>query len=317
MSRGSEHGRGVTGHPINIQAYLAKAYNGLFSLAGRTRLMNPDDIPVKQVVRDVPYAGAHRLQRLDVTVPYAEPPLPILVYIHGGGWMNGDKRTYRRICASYAQAGFLVCNINYRLTPQYDYTAVVRDVASAVYWAHGNGSRYGGDPSRMFIAGDSAGAQLSSWYAAALRDPALPEATGIGDMVPAESLKGLLLFYGAYDMETMLTTGFPFARTFYASCFGKGADTGGRMAGIASPLRHLTSDYPPSFISCGGNDPFLPESRAFSAALEGLGVPHRDLYLMKPEYRRVNHGYLSMRFFEPSRVGMRESIGFLEELAAQ
>jgi acetyl esterase len=301
---------------MNIQAYLVKAYNGLTSLGGRTRLINPNDIPVKQVVKDVPYtSGAHRLQRLDITIPYAEPPLPILVYIHGGGWMNGDKSTYRRICALYAQAGFLVCNINYRLTPQYDYTALVRDVASAVYWAYSNGPLYGGDPSRMFIAGDSAGSQLSSWYAAALRDPALPKATGISDMIPAESLKGLLLFYGIYDMDTMLATGFSFIKTFYKACFGNDAEACRQRVDIASPLRHLTSEYPPSFISCGGSDPLLPESRALSEALEELGVPHRDLYLTKPEYPHVNHGFLSFRFFKSSRVGMQESIGFLKEHA--
>jgi acetyl esterase/lipase len=303
---------------MNLQAYLVKAFNGLISLGGRTRLINPDDTSVKQVVRDVSYAGgAHKLQRLDITIPFAEPPLPILVYIHGGGWMNGDKSTYRRICALYAQAGFLVYNINYRLAPQYGFVEMVRDVASAVYWAYVNGPRYGGDPSRMFIAGDSAGSQLTSWYAAALRDPALPEATGIGEMIPAESLKGLLLFYGAYDMDTMLTTGFLFMKTFYKACFGKDAETCRHMAGIASSLRHLTSEYPSSFISCGGSDPLLPESQALSAALEELGVPHRDLYLMKPEYPHVNHGFLSFPFFKASRVGMRESIDFLKEHAAQ
>ncbi len=165
----------------------------------------------------------------------------------------------------------------------------------------------------MFLAGDSAGAQLASWYAAALRDPALPEATGLSGLIPPESLKGLLLFYGAYDMDAMLTTGFPFIKTFYAACFGKDPETGRPMAGIASTLRHLTGGYPPSFISCGGNDPFLPESQALSAALDELGAPHRDFYLTPPEYRSVRHGYLSFRFFESSRAGMRESIAFLRE----
>jgi acetyl esterase/lipase len=309
---GSAAGRGE-----KVPAYLAKAWNGLFSLAGRTRLINPDDVPVRLVIKDIPYVeGAHRLQRLDVTVPYAEPPLPILVYVHGGGWMNGDKSVYRRICALYARAGFLVCNIDYRLAPEHRFAELARDVASAVRWACGNGPTYGGDPSRMFLAGDSAGAHLASWYAAALRDPELPEAAGLGELIPPDSLKGVLLFYGAYDMEAMLTTGFPFIKTFHAACFGKDPETGGPMAGIASTLRHLTGDYPPSFISCGGSDPLLPESRALSAALDELGVPHRDLYLTAPQYRRVKHGYLSFRFLEPSRVGMRESIAFLQEHAA-
>ena len=298
---------------MKVLAYLAKAWNGLVSLAGRTRLINPDDVPVRQVVKDIAYADAHRLQKMDITVPLVEPPLPILVFVHGGGWMNGDKSIYRRICALYAQAGFLVCNINYRLTPEYGFATLARDVASAVRWAYDHGASYGGDPSRMFLAGDSAGAQLASWFAAALRDPALPEATGISELIGPESLKGLLLFYGAYDMDAMLTTGFPFIKTFYAACFGKDPETGRPMADIASTLRHLTGDYPPSFISCGGSDPLLPESRALSAALDELGVPHRDLYLTRPGYRRVRHGYLSFRFFEASRVGMRESIGFLND----
>ncbi len=298
---------------MDLTPYAVKAFGGLSLLGGRTRLMNPRDIPVKESVRDVPYVmSAHRLQKLDVTVPLAEPPLPILVYVHGGGWMNGDKSIYRRICAQYAQAGFLVCNINYRLTPQYGFPVLAEDVASAVYWAYSNGPRYGGDSSRIFLAGDSAGAQLASWYAAALKDPALREAAGIGEMVPAESLKGLLLFYGAYDMDNMLETGFPFMKTFYRACFGKDAEARGRMAGIASTARHLTSDYPPAFICCGGSDPLLPESQALSRALEELGVPHRDLFLTRPEYPRVKHGFLNFYFFKSSRLGMRESIAWLK-----
>ncbi len=301
---------------MNVRASLVKALNGLLLAGGRTRPMNPADIPVKEVIKDVPYVeGAHRLQRLDITVPLAEAPLPVLVYIHGGGWMNGDKSIYRRICALYAQAGFLVCNVNYRLTPQYVYPVQVRDVASAVRWVHLNCSRYGGDPSRMFLAGDSAGANLSSWYAAALGDPALPEATGIGETIPADSLRGLLLFYGAFDMDAMLTTGFPFIRLFYRACFGTDAEASRMKADISSPLRHLTSEYPPSFIACGGSDPLLPESRACSKALCELGVPHRDLYLTRPEYPHVNHGFLNFYFFKSSRVAMRESIAFLQEHA--
>ncbi|RJP28342.1 MAG: alpha/beta hydrolase [Actinobacteria bacterium] len=302
---------------MNIPAYLVKALNGLLLAGGRTRLMNPNDTPVKEVIRNVPYVdGAHRLQRLDITIPYAEPPLPILVYIHGGAWMNGDKSTYRRICALYAQAGFVVFNVNYRLTPKYCYPVQMQDTASAVRWVYHNCSAYGGDPSRIFLAGDSAGSHLASWYAAAAGDDALPEATGIREMIPAESLRGLLLFYGAYDMDAMLGTGFPFIKVFYRACFGEDAEACRMKADITSPLRHITAGYPPAFITCGGSDPLLPESRAFSLALGELGVQHRDLYFTKPEFPYVNHGFLNFYFFKSSRVAMRESIVFLKEHAA-
>ena len=246
---------------MNIQAYLVKALNGLLLSGGRTRLMNPNDIPMKERIRNVTYSdSAHRLQRLDITVPYAEPPLPILVFIHGGGWMNGDKSIYRRICALYAQAGFLVCNVNYRLTPQYCYPVQVQDVAEAVYWAYRNSEAYGGDPSRIFLAGDSAGAHLASCYAAASGDADLARSAGIRDMIPAESLRGLLLFYGAFDMDAMLATGFPFIKVFYRALCGEGARARAERADIASTLRHLSPGYPPSFITCGDNDPLLSES---------------------------------------------------------
>jgi len=302
---------------MNIGAYLVKAFNGFITLGGRTRLMNPKDARVKEVIRNVTYGeDAHRLQRLDITVPYAEPPLPILVYIHGGGWMNGDKSVYRRICAQYAQAGFLVCNINYRLTPQYCCPAQMQDVAEAVYWAYRNSTVYEGDPSRIFLAGDSAGAHLASWYAAASGDAALVQAAGIRDMIPAESLRGLLLFYGAFDMDAMLTTGFPFIKTFYRALFGDGTPDCAKRADIASTLRHLSTSYPPSFITCGGSDPLLSESQALSRTFDELGVQHRDLYFKKPEYKKVGHGFLNFYFFKSSRVAMRESMAFLKECGA-
>lgn len=302
---------------MNIQAYAVKALNGLLMVGGRTRLMNPKDTPVKEVTRNVTYSdSAHRLQKLDITIPFAEPPLPILVYIHGGGWMNGDKSVYRRICALYAQAGFLVCNINYRLTPQCCYPVQMQDVAEAVYWVYRNCAVYGGDPCRIFLAGDSAGAHLASWYAAASGDAALAQAADIRDMIPTESLRGLLLFYGAFDMDAMLASGFPFMKVFYRALFGDAEPVCAQRADIASTLRYLSAGYPPTFITCGDRDPLLPESQALSRALDELGVQHRDLYFRKPEYKSVSHGFLNFYFFRSSRVAMRESIAFLRECNA-
>ncbi len=61
---------------MRVLAYLVKAWNGLVDLAGRTRLINPDDVPVRQVVKDIAYADAHRLQKMDITVPSWNRPSP-------------------------------------------------------------------------------------------------------------------------------------------------------------------------------------------------------------------------------------------------
>lgn len=299
-----------------MNPYLVKAVNGLGVVWARSSILNPGDIPVEDAIRGIPYVEAgHGKQRLDITVPPARTPRPALVYIHGGGWMNGDKNSYRRLCACYALAGYLTFNINYRLTPRYMFPSQLQDVAAALNWVYRNAERYGGDPSRIFLAGDSAGAHLSSWYAAALNDDALPEAAGIDSMIPRASLKGLLLYYGAYDMDAMLETGFPFMKTFYEAMFGREREASRQRAAICSPRRHLNAAYPPSFITCGGSDPLLSESRALSSALGGLGVAHHDLFFTAPEYRRVNHGFMSFHFLRSYRRAVRESIGFLDEHA--
>jgi len=135
-------------------------------------------------------------------------------------------------------------------------------------------------------------------------------------MIPAESLRGLMLFYGAFDMDAMLATGFPFIKAFHRALFGKGTPACMEKAEIASTLRHLSAGYPPSFITCGDSDPLLSESEALSRALDELGVRHRDLYFRKPEYKNVGHGFLNFYFFRSSRLAMRESIVFLKECDA-
>lgn len=149
--------------------------------------------------------------------------------------------------------------------------------------------------------------------------PALPEVFGISDMIPAESPKGLLLFY-----SMALTTWMPCSRrvhpssrpAFYTVCFGKDPEACGQRVYMASPLRHHTKDYPPCFVSCSGTDPLLPKSRTLSEALAELGVHRRDLCLNKPEYPHVRQGCLIFHLLKLSREGIWEAIASLQEHAA-
>ncbi len=124
-----------------------------------------------EVARDVSY-GAHERQRLDVFAPTpADGPRPVLLYVHGGGFVGGDKRTpgtpYQDNVALWAvRHGLIGINMTYRLAPQFPWPAGAEDVAAAVAWARENVARYGGDPRRIVLLGTSAGAVHVASYVA-------------------------------------------------------------------------------------------------------------------------------------------------------
>lgn len=113
--------------------------------------------------RDIPYAqSAHPLQVLDVYAPAGARMLPVVFWIHGGGWQTGDKSEVNHKPAAFVDRGFVFVSTNYRLLPDVDMGTIVRDVAKAVGWVHGHISGFGGDPTRLLIMGHSAGAQLAA-----------------------------------------------------------------------------------------------------------------------------------------------------------
>lgn len=114
-------------------------------------------------IRDVPYLpDDKKAHRLDILRPkQRQSLLPVLMYIHGGGFTMGSKDTHRGIGLIYADRGYVVFNINYRLAPKYRYPTALEDTAAAYCWIIDNAATYGGDPGRIIVAGESAGGNLA------------------------------------------------------------------------------------------------------------------------------------------------------------
>jgi len=136
-------------------AVLALAVAGARSIAAA---------PVELVVkRDVPYAEpALPRQVLDVYAPAGAKKLPVVFWIHGGGWQAGDKTAVSTKPQAFVDRGCVFVSTNYRLLPHVDMGTIVRDVAKAVGWVDDHIAEYGGDRKRIFIMGHSAGAQLAA-----------------------------------------------------------------------------------------------------------------------------------------------------------
>ncbi|MGO9918778.1 MAG: alpha/beta hydrolase [Isosphaeraceae bacterium] len=121
------------------------------------------EVPAQEVKRDIPYAtSADERQVLDVYSPLHAKDLPVVFWIHGGGWQTGDKTSVQKKPQAFTDKGFVFVSTNYRLLPQVDMGTIVRDIAKSIHWVHDHIADYGGDPQRFFIMGHSAGAQLAA-----------------------------------------------------------------------------------------------------------------------------------------------------------
>ena len=117
----------------------------------------------QDVKRDIPYADpAHERQVLDVYSPRDAKNLPVVFWIHGGGWQTGDKSSVQIKPQAFMDKGFVFVSTNYRLLPNVDMATIVRDIAKSIRWVHDHIAEYGGDPERLFVMGHSAGAQLAA-----------------------------------------------------------------------------------------------------------------------------------------------------------
>lgn len=116
-----------------------------------------------KVTRDIAYVNpGDPKQTLDVYAPAEAKSLPVVVWIHGGGWQAGDKKDVDRKPQFFIEKGFVFVSVNYRLLPAVDMDTLIKDVGKSVKWVTDHIAEHGGDPKRLLIMGHSAGAQLAA-----------------------------------------------------------------------------------------------------------------------------------------------------------
>lgn len=157
--------------------------------------------PAQKLESNVPYVEAgHERQVLDIYAPDGAKDLPVVFWIHGGGWQAGDKTDVQIKPRVLTQRGFVFVSTNYRLLPDVDMEVLIRDVAKSLGWVHKNIARYGGDPTRVFVMGHSAGAQLAALLCI---DERYLQAEG----VPFSVLQGCVPVDGdTYDVPAIIIT---------------------------------------------------------------------------------------------------------------
>jgi triacylglycerol lipase len=115
------------------------------------------------VASDVAY-GDDPMQKIDIYTPAKARNLPVAVFVHGGGFVNGDKKDYANVPTYLSQHGIVAVNVNYRLAPKVVWPAEAQDVAAVIAFLKKNAAKYGGDAKRIVLIGHSAGANLTASY---------------------------------------------------------------------------------------------------------------------------------------------------------
>lgn len=201
-------------------------------------------------------------QILDVYKPKsAEVKLPVIVNVHGGGWVYGTKEVYQFYCMSLAQMGFAVVNFNYRLAPENKFPSSVEDTNSVFNWIEKNQTEYGFDCKNVFAVGDSAGANLLALYAAIFTNAELKNKYNFE--LPSEiNLKAVALNCGKYTVRNF--------DILMTSLFDKKSKYNVNDIEITSKI---TPDFPPPILMTCKGDFLCKEIYPIMKALEKQTVP--------------------------------------------
>ncbi|MFD6162549.1 alpha/beta hydrolase [Nocardia sp. NPDC060256] len=213
---------------------------------------------------------------------------PILLWIHGGGFIAGTSRTVGPYATMLAAQGFVVASLEYSLAPGQHYPVPVRQANAALHYLRDHADEFGGDPSRFFVGGDSAGAQLASQAAAIETNPTFAHAMSLTAAVGPRALRGTVLCCGPYDMTTVATSGVFALNTFMAAYVGQRNWLNFPKLDQLSTVRHVTADYPPTLITVGDRDRFASQSRELVSALDRRSVPTTHVFY---ENMGLNHEY--------------------------
>ena len=267
----------------------------------------------QKLTADVPYVpNGHERQAVDIYTPEnpAGGSLPVMFWIHGGGWQAGDKTDVALKPKALTERGFVFVSTGYRLLPEVTMDELTDDIAKSLGWVYKNIAKHGGDASRIFVGGHSAGAQLAALMCT---DDRYLEREG----VPFEVLQGCVPVDGdTYDIPKIIMT----AELRTALYGGKQPTFGHRQKFGNDPEKHLDFSAVTHVAKGKGIPPFLllyfsgnPDTRAQAGRLESVlktaGVPAKAY-----GKRDTNHSRLNDDLGKPGDPATQKLYEFLDPL---
>ena len=266
--------------------------------------------PLKPTVADIAYGDpANPRQKVDIYAPADAKNLPVVFWIHGGGWQGGDRTEIQVKPQAFVDRGFVFVSTGYRLLPEVDMVTIFRDIAKSLGWVHKNIAKHGGDPQRILVMGHSAGAQLAALICT---DDRYLKAEG----VPFSVLNGCVPVDGdTYDVPAMIETaetrlrvhGFPIPKQGHRVKFGNTPE----LHRDYSAVTHVTKgkSIPPFLILHVADHPDnTMQARRLEAVLKDAGISAKAF-----PAKDTNHVKLNDRLGLPDDPPTKAMFDFVAE----
>ena len=240
--------------------------------------------------------GADHDMLLDIFRPAsATGPLPLVVWVHGGGFVGGTKDELAGYFKLLASGGFAVAAPCYSLAPGHHYPTPLRQLMQALQYLQANAGRLLIDPDRIALAGDSAGAHIVAQASALVTTPGYADALGISPTITSAQLRGVILACGPYDLQLGRHASSPAGRLFVQIVLqaysGTRRFSDDPVFAAWSVTDHVSAAFPPALITAGNADPLRPHSELLSAKLSTQGAEIETLFFPADHQPPLGHEY--------------------------
>ena len=226
----------------------------------------------KEILRydDILYGKNKAWQKLDVYRPKkAKGKLPVIISVHGGGWVYGDKERYQYYCMDLAKRGFAVVNFTYRLAPDYKFPSSIEDTNSVVKWVLKNAEEYQLDTDHVFAVGDSAGAHNLSLYTSILTNKEY--AKNYAFRTPKNfCFRAIALNCGSYNVK--ISGKNSLTRMLMADYLPEKGSK--KELELLCCIDHITENYPPVFVMTAVGDFLKDQAIEIVKKLTEKNIPH-------------------------------------------
>ena len=274
-------------------------------------LLLPAVATAQNITANVAYADpAHERQVLDIYAPEDAENLPVVFWIHGGGWQTGDKTSIQHKPRVFTEQRFVFVSTNYRLLPHVEMDVLIRDVAKSLGWVHRHIGEHGGDPRRIFVMGHSAGAQLAALLCI---DDRYLKAEG----VPLDVLQGCVPVDGdTYDLPAIIVTaelrqtvhGLPLPKFGHRVKFGNDPEKHIHFSAVTHVAKGKA--IPPFLIlHVRGHPDVTAQARRLAAELERAEIPVKVFAASE-----TTHVQLNANLGQPDDPATEALFEFLEPL---
>lgn len=274
----------------DILLSVRKSFNKV--VVGASRLFYSFDKRINGVVKSkvfkVPNFDADVNFQIFHPKDYTQKSYPIIVYFHGGGWIEYDKTIYNTLCKRLSKMGNIVVNVDYPLAPKYKMHKLLEGCIDIINFAVDVAKEKFNASDKVILSGDSAGAQISALFGG-LQTENKVNLVFEGKTLP--KISALLLFYGVYNFETVERTNFPSIKLMLNAVFNK-SNTYEEYS-LYSPINYVGNNYPQTFIASGKRDKLHKlQTEEFIQKLQDNGVTFKSI-IFKKDNIGGSHGFMA------------------------